>query len=162
MKKVAIIMGSDSDLPIAQKAVEELKKLAIPYAVHVISAHRTPNAAASFAQNAANNGFGVIIAIAGMAAHLGGVLAAYTVLPVIGVPCKGGAADGLDALLATVQMPSGVPVATVALGGGANAAILAAQILAVENPALTAKLQAQKQQMADTIAQKDAALQGNI
>lgn len=162
MKKVAVIMGSDSDLPVAQKAVDELKGFGIPYEVHVMSAHRTPDAAGQFAKNAAQNGFGVIIAMAGMAAHLAGVLAAYTTLPVIGVPCKGGAADGLDALLATVQMPAGVPVATVALGGGANAAILAAQMLALSDEELAQKLLAKKQQMAQAVAEKDAGLQGGI
>lgn len=162
MKKVAIIMGSESDLPVAQKAAEELKSLAIPYEVRIISAHRTPSVAADFAKAAAQNGFGVLVAIAGMAAHLAGVLAAHTVLPVVGVPCKGGALDGMDALLATVQMPSGVPVATVALGGGENAAILAAQMLALADEQLAQALQEKKRAMADAVAQRDAALQGKL
>ncbi len=160
--KVAILMGSDSDLPIVQKAVNELKDLGISYEAHVMSAHRTPDAAAEFSKNARSAGFGVIIAAAGMAAHLAGVLAAHTTLPVIGIPCKGGAMDGLDALLATVQMPSGVPVATVALNGGANAALLAAQILALSDEVLAEKLQERKQKMESTIMAKDAQLQKEI
>lgn len=162
MKKVALIMGSDSDLPIITKALDELRSMDIPATVHIISAHRTPDAAAHFAQTAAQQGYGVLIAAAGMAAHLAGVLAAYTVLPVIGIPCKGGALDGLDALLATVQMPAGVPVATVALNGGINAALLAAQMLAIDNPGLTAKLQARKAAMAQTIEHKNTQLQLQI
>lgn len=162
MKKVGIIMGSDSDLPVVKKASDQLKQLAIEYEAHVMSAHRTPEEAADFAKTARQNGFGVIIAAAGMAAHLAGVLAAHTTLPVIGLPCKGGALDGLDALLATVQMPPGVPVATVAIGGGANAGLLAAQILAVQDDSLAQRLQQQKDDMAATVKEKDAALQNNI
>ncbi|NLW79006.1 MAG: 5-(carboxyamino)imidazole ribonucleotide mutase [Ruminococcaceae bacterium] len=157
--KVALIMGSDSDLPVVRKAVDELVALGIDYEAHVMSAHRTPDQAAQFAKTARDNGFGVIIAAAGMAAHLAGVLAAHTTLPVIGIPCKGGAGDGLDALLATVQMPSGVPVATVALNGGANAALLAAQMLALADDALAAKLAQRKLEMAEAVLQKDAELQ---
>ena len=131
MKKVGILMGSDSDLPIIRKATDVLKALDIPFEVHVYSAHRTPVEAAEFSRNARQNGFGVLIAAAGMAAHLAGAVAANTTLPVIGIPCKSSNLDGLDALLATVQMPTGIPVATVAIDGGANAALLAAQILAV-------------------------------
>lgn len=160
--KVAIIMGSDSDLPIVKKATEVLKDLKIVYEARIISAHRTPDAAAAFAKAAQENGFGVIIAVAGMAAHLGGVLASHTILPVIGVPCKGGVADGLDALLATVQMPSGVPVATVALGGGANAAILAAQMLALSDAGLAKRLAAMRQEMTEAVIKKDEALQKTI
>ncbi|MEG9430087.1 MAG: 5-(carboxyamino)imidazole ribonucleotide mutase [Christensenellaceae bacterium] len=140
MKKVGIVMGSASDLPVIEKAVETLKSLDIPYEVHVYSAHRTANAAAEFSELARKNGFGAIIAAAGMAAHLAGAIAARTTLPVIGIPCKGGAMDGLDALLSTVQMPSGIPVATVALNGGVNAALLAAEIIAVGDEKLAAKL----------------------
>ncbi|MBP5465951.1 MAG: 5-(carboxyamino)imidazole ribonucleotide mutase [Clostridia bacterium] len=142
MKKVAIVMGSASDLPVVEKTADVLKKLGIPFEAHVYSAHRTPIEAGAFAESARKNGFGVIIAAAGMAAHLAGALAAKTTLPVIGIPCKGGIADGLDALLSTVQMPKGIPVATVAVGGGENAAYLAAQILAVEDAALAEKLAA--------------------
>ena len=162
MKKVAIIMGSDSDLPVVKPAWEELKKLGIPCEAHVMSAHRTPAAAADFSKNARANGFGVIIAAAGMAAHLAGALAANTTLPIIGIPVKGGAVDGLDALLATVMMPSGIPVATVALNGAKNAAVLAAQILAVEDADLAAKLDAARIQMAQQIAEKEAKLQAEV
>ena len=134
MKKVGIVMGSDSDLPIAEKAVGVLLELGIPYEVHVYSAHRTPAMAAEFARRAEERGFGVIIAIAGMAAHLAGSLAAGTTLPVIGIPCKSNTLDGIDALLSTVQMPSGIPVATVAINGGVNAALLSAQMLALGEP----------------------------
>lgn len=140
MKKVAIIMGSNSDLPIAEKAVAPLKEYGVPFEVHVFSAHRTPDAAGEFAMNARHSGFGVIIAIAGMAAHLAGAIAARTSLPVIGIPVKSGGLGGLDALLATVQMPSGVPVATVAVDGGANAAILAVQMLSITDEDLAKKL----------------------
>ena len=136
MKKVAIIMGSDSDWPVVQAAAKQLKEWEIPFEAHIMSAHRTPDAAADFSQNARGNGFGVIIAAAGMAAHLAGVLAGNTTLPVIGIPVKGSFLDGLDALLATVQMPAGIPVATVAVDGAANAAILAAQMLALSDPEL--------------------------
>ena len=141
MKKVGIVMGSDSDLPIIKKATDMLKSLDIPFEVHVYSAHRTPEQARDFSANARKNGFGVIIAAAGMAAHLAGAVAANTTLPVIGLPCKGPVLDGMDALLATVQMPTGIPVATVAINGGANAALLAAQILAVEDKELAEKLE---------------------
>lgn len=160
--KVALVMGSDSDLPIMNKAADELKKLGILFEMHIISAHRTPDRAAEFAKNARQNGFGVIVAAAGMAAHLAGVLAAFTTLPVIGVPCKGGVADGLDALLAMVQMPSGIPVATVAVGGGANAAILAAQMLALGDSALTSRLELQKDALREAVEQKDRDLQKQL
>ena len=162
VKKVAVIMGSDSDFPTVSAAIKRLKALEIPVEVHVMSAHRTPHAAAEFAQNAVQNGFGVIIAAAGKAAHLGGVLAAHTTLPVIGIPIKSSTLDGLDALLATVQMPSGIPVATVAIDGADNAAILAAQILALSDETLAAKLLEMKQQMADGVAKKDAAIQEKV
>lgn len=155
MKKVAIIMGSDSDLAIAEKAAAQLKNLEIPFEVHVMSAHRTPDEACAFAKSAKENGFGVLISIAGMAAHLGGVLAANTTLPIIGVPGKS-SFEGLDALLATVQMPSGIPVATVAVNGSKNAAILAAQMLALSDSALDEKLVSMRRQMADEVRQKDA------
>ena len=155
MKKVAIIMGSDSDLPIAEKAAAQLRELDIPFEVHVMSAHRTPDEACNFAKNAKDNGFGVLISIAGMAAHLGGVFAANTTLPIIGVPGKS-SFEGLDALLATVQMPSGIPVATVAVNGSKNAAILAAQMLALGDADLDAKLVAMREAMADEVRAKDA------
>ena len=162
VKKVAVIMGSDSDFPTVSAAIKRLKALEIPVEVHVMSAHRTPHAAAEFAQNAVQNGFGVIIAAAGKAAHLGGVLAAHTTLPVIGIPIKSSTLDGLDALLATVQMPSGIPVAPVATDGADNAAILAAQMLALSDETLAAKLLEMKQQMADGVAKKDAAIQEKV
>ena len=162
MKKVGILMGSDSDLPVVQKAFSVLRELGIPFEAHVMSAHRTPGETAQFAKEAAANGFGVLIGAAGMAAHLAGALAANTVLPVIGLPIKGGAADGMDALLATVEMPAGIPVATVALGGGANAALLAAQILAVSDEALTEKLRARRRSEALRLAEKDEALQKTL
>ena len=158
MKKIAIIMGSDSDLPVAKKAADMLTVLGVPYEAHVYSAHRTPVEARDFALNARGNGFGAIIAFAGMAAHLAGAIAANTTLPVIGVPCKGGAMDGMDALLATVQMPTGIPVATVALNGGANAALLAAQILAVEDADLAAKLDAKRESDKAAVLEKDKAV----
>ena len=156
MKKVGIIMGSDSDLPIVQKGVDMLKSLEIPYEVHIYSAHRTPVEARDFAINARANGFGALICAAGMAAHLAGAIAANTTLPVIGIPCKGGMMDGLDALLATVQMPTGIPVATVAINGAGNAALLAAQIIAVEDADLAAKLDAKRAADASKVLQKDA------
>lgn len=162
VKKAAIIMGSDSDFPTVSAAVKRLKSLGIPMEVHVMSAHRTPQAAAEFSGSAVKNGFGVIIAAAGKAAHLAGVLAANTTLPVIGIPIKSSTLDGLDALLATVQMPSGIPVATVAIDGADNAAILAAQILALSDETLAAKLAEMKKQMAEGVAQKDAAIQAKI
>ena len=156
MKKVGIIMGSDSDLPIIQKAVDVLKSFDVPYEVHIYSAHRTPMEARDFAVNARANGFGVLIAAAGMAAHLAGAIAANTTLPVIGIPCKGPVLDGMDALLATVQMPTGIPVATVAINGGANAALLALQILAVSDSELAAKLDEKRVNDAKAVLQKDA------
>lgn len=162
MKKVAIIMGSDSDLPVVKDAITELKRFGIGYEVHVMSAHRTPDQAAEFSKNAAKNGFGVIIAAAGKAAHLGGVLAAHTILPVIGIPVKSSTLDGLDALLATVQMPKGIPVATVAIDGAANAAILAVQMLALSDETLAKQLEAMKTDMTDAVCKKDAALQAKI
>ena len=158
MKKVGIVMGSDSDLPIVQKAVDMLKSLEIPYEVHIYSAHRTPIEARDFALNARKNGFGAIIAAAGMAAHLAGAIAANTTLPVIGIPCKGPVLDGLDALLSTVQMPTGIPVATVAINGAANAALLCAQIIAVEDQALAAKLDAKRAVDAFKVLEKDASV----
>ena len=156
MKKVGIVMGSDSDLPVIQKATALLRELEIPFEVHVYSAHRTPLEAHDFAANAREVGFGVIIAAAGMAAHLAGAIAANTTLPVIGIPCKGPVLDGLDALLSTVQMPSGVPVATVGINNGANAALLAAQILAVEDPALAERLAAKRAADTAKVLEKDA------
>ena len=161
-KKVAIIMGSDSDLPVVKGAVEKLKGFGVPYEVHVMSAHRTPDMAAEFSKNAVKNGFGVIISAAGKAAHLGGVLAAHTTLPVIGIPIKSSTLDGLDALLATVQMPSGIPVATVAIDGAANAAILAVQMLALSDDELAQKLIEMKKQMADTVMEKDKKISEEI
>ena len=155
MKKVGIIMGSDSDLPIVKKATDMLSTLDIPFEVHVYSAHRTPVEASEFAKNARANGFGAIIAAAGMAAHLAGAIAANTTLPVIGIPCKGGMMDGLDALLSTVQMPTGSPVATVALNGAATAALLAAQIIAVEDKELAAKLDQKRKSDAAAVLEKD-------
>ncbi len=156
MKKVGIVMGSDSDLPIIEKAIDTLKALEIPFEVHVYSAHRTPEQARDFSVNARKNGFGVILAAAGMAAHLAGAVAANTTLPVIGIPCKSSNLDGMDALLSTVQMPPGIPVATVAINGAANAALLAAQILAVEDADLAAKLDAKRVSDAEKVLQKDA------
>ena len=155
MRKVGIIMGSDSDLPVIQKATDTLKSLGIPFEAHVYSAHRTPEEARAFAVQARGNGFGVLIAAAGMAAHLAGAVAANTTLPVIGIPCKGPCLEGLDALLSTVMMPSGIPVATVAVNGGANAALLAAQILAVEDRELAAKLDAKRKADAEAVLEKD-------
>ncbi len=156
MKKVGILMGSASDLPIVKKGIDMLEALSIPYEVHVYSAHRTPFEAAEFTKNAKANGFGVIIAAAGMAAHLAGAVAANTTLPVIGIPCKSTNLDGLDALLATVQMPTGIPVATVAIDGAANAALLAAQILALSDSELDAKLVAKREKDAAAVLEKDA------
>ncbi len=158
MKKVGIVMGSDSDLPIVQKAIDTLKALEIPFEVHVYSAHRTPIEARDFAVNARANGFGAIIAAAGMAAHLAGAIAANTTLPVIGIPCKSTTLDGIDALLSTVQMPTGIPVATVAINGGANAALLCAQIIAVEDKELAAKLDAKRISDAAKVLEKDKAI----
>ena len=158
MKKVAVVMGSDSDLPILKPCFEQLKALGIPFEAHVFSAHRTPDEAAAFATGAAENGFGAIIAAAGKAAHLAGALAARTVLPVIGIPVKSSTLDGLDALLSTVQMPAGIPVATVAIDGSANAALLAAQILAVSDNSLSEKLLALRQEMRRAVLDKDTRL----
>ncbi len=160
MKKVAIIMGSDSDLPVVQKAADTLKTFGVPYEMHVYSAHRTPVQARDFSVNARNNSFGVIIAAAGMAAHLAGALAANTTLPVIGIPMKSSTfSNGIDALLSTVQMPSGIPVATVAVDGAVNAALLAIQILAVTDADLAAKLDAKRVSDAEKVLAKDVALQ---
>ena len=162
MKKVGIIMGSDSDLPIIEKATNVLKELEIPYEVHIYSAHRTPVEARDFAVSARDNGFGVLIAAAGMAAHLAGAIAANTTLPVIGIPCKSSVLDGMDALLSTVMMPTGIPVATVAINGGANAALLAAQIIAVDDKELSEKLNSKRLNDAKIVLEKDAKLQNNI
>ena len=162
MKKVGIIMGSDSDLPIVKKATDMLKTLDIPFEVHVYSAHRTPVEARDFAVNARAKGFGAILAFAGMAAHLAGAIAANTTLPVIGVPCKGGCVDGLDALLSTVQMPTGIPVATVAINGGANAALLAAQIIAVSDADLAKKLDEKRVNDAKVVLEKDAGIMDRL
>lgn len=158
MKKVGIVMGSDSDLPIIKKATDVLDSFGAPYEVHIYSAHRTPVEARDFSVNARKNGFGVIIAAAGMAAHLAGAIAANTTLPVIGIPCKSSVFDGMDALLSTVQMPTGIPVATVAVNGGANAALLALQMLAVEDGELAEKLDAKRAKDAAAVLQKDAAV----
>ena len=162
MKKVGIIMGSDSDLPILRKTRDTLKDLGIPFETHIFSAHRTPLEARDFALSAREQGFGALIAAAGMAAHLAGAIAANTTLPVIGIPCKGPVLDGMDALLSTVQMPSGIPVATVAINGGVNAALLAAQILAVSDEALAQKLDAKRAADARKVLEKDAALQQEL
>ena len=162
MKKVGIVMGSDSDLPIVQKAIDTLKSLEIPYEVHIYSAHRTPVEARDFAVNARQNGFGAIIAAAGMAAHLAGAIAANTTLPVVGIPCKGGAVDGLDALLSTVQMPTGIPVATVALNGGTNAALLCAQMIAIEDADLAKKLDEKRNKDAQAVLEKDRTVAANL
>ena len=162
MKKVGVIMGSDSDLPVVEKAIDKLKEYGVPYEVHVYSAHRTPVQAGEFARTAQENGFGAIIAAAGKAAHLAGALAANTTLPVIGIPVKSSTLDGLDALLSTVQMPTGIPVATVAVNGAKNAAILALQILAVSDDALNAKLEKMKEDMAEEVRKKDAKLQQEV
>ena len=159
MKKVAVIMGSDSDLPVVEKAMDTLKEYGIPFEVHVYSAHRTPEQVRDFVSNARDNGFGVIIAAAGMAAHLAGAVAANTVLPVIGIPVSAKKLDGLDALLATVQMPSGIPVATVAIDGAKNAAILAAQIIALDDDELYAKLKADRESAAKTVLEKNAKIE---
>ena len=161
MKKVGIVMGSDSDLPVVQKAIDQLKKFDVPYEAHIYSAHRTPEEAKQFAVHAKENGFGVIIAAAGKAAHLAGALAANTTLPVIGIPIKSSFLDGLDALLSTVQMPSGIPVATVAIDGAANAALLAMQILAVNDDELEAKLEKSRAQAASAVLEKDRILNAN-
>ena len=156
MKKVGIVMGSDSDLPIIKKATDVLDSFEVPYEVHIYSAHRTPVEARDFSVNARKNGFGVIIAAAGMAAHLAGAVAANTTLPVIGIPCKSSVFDGMDALLSTVQMPTGIPVATVAVNGGANAALLAIEMLSIEDAALAEKLDAKRAKDAAAVLEKDA------
>ena len=161
-KKVAIIMGSDSDWPVVKSACGVLKDFDVPFEAHILSAHRTPEAAAAFAKSARVNGYGVILCAAGMAAHLAGAFAANTTLPVVGIPMKGGAMDGLDALLATVQMPSGIPVATVAVDGAKNAAILAIQMLALSDEGLADKLEKAKQDMIDGVVAKDKALQDKL
>ncbi|MBE6542361.1 MAG: 5-(carboxyamino)imidazole ribonucleotide mutase [Ruminococcaceae bacterium] len=162
MKKVAIIMGSDSDLPVVEKAFAVLREYGVPFEAHVMSAHRTPEAVNSFVGSARENGFGVIIACAGMAAHLAGVCAAATTLPVIGVPVKGGMLDGLDALLSTVQMPTGIPVATVAMNGAANAALLACEMIALSDDELTEKLNKARRDGAEKVYSKDSALQAKL
>lgn len=161
-KKVAIIMGSDSDFPVVKSALTELKAYGIPFECRVMSAHRTPAEACEFAAAAKDNGFGVIICAAGMAAHLAGVIAGHTTLPVIGIPMKSSVLDGMDALLSTVMMPPGVPVATVGINSTKNAAILAAQILAVSDEALAEKLAENKKAMAAAVIEKDAKLQQEI
>lgn len=160
--KVGILMGSDSDLPVIRKAVDTLVSLGIPYEVHVYSAHRTPDEAASFARGARENGFGAIIAAAGMAAHLAGAIAAQTTLPVIGIPCKSTNLDGLDALLSTVQMPSGIPVATVAIDGGVNAALLCAEMFALSDEELANKLIAKRALDREKVLAKDAAVAAEL
>lgn len=162
MRKVGIVMGSDSDLPIIRKATDTLTSLDIPFEVHIYSAHRTPEQARDFARSAREQGFGAIIAAAGMAAHLAGAIAANTTLPVIGIPCKSSNLDGMDALLSTVQMPTGIPVATVAINGGANAALLCAQILAVEDAALAARLDKRRAEDAAKVLEKDARIAAEL
>lgn len=158
MKKVGIIIGSDSDLPIIEKAIDILKDFSIPFEVHIYSAHRTPEKAIEFSKNAEKNGFGVIIAAAGMAAHLAGVIAANTILPIIGIPCKSQNLEGIDALLSTVQMPSGIPVATVAINGGVNAALLSIEILAVNDKELSKKLKEKRIKDSEAVLKKDIAI----
>lgn len=160
MKKVAFIMGSDSDLPVAEKAFEVFKDFGVPFEAHVFSAHRTPEEAKEFSKNAERNGFGAIVCAAGKAAHLAGAIAANTVLPVIGIPVKSSTLDGLDALLSTVQMPAGIPVATVAIDGAKNAALLALQILAVSDEELSNKLKLSRKEAADGVLKKDAEITG--
>ena len=155
MKKVGVIMGSDSDLPVVEKAITTLKELSVPFEVHVFSAHRTPEEARVFSKSARENGFGALIAAAGKAAHLAGAIAANTTLPVIGIPVKSSTLDGLDALLSTVQMPSGIPVATVAIDGAANAALLAAEILSVDDEALAARLDDLRAESSRKVLEKD-------
>ena len=162
MKKVGVIMGSDSDLPVVEKAIDKLKEYEVPFEVHVYSAHRTPEEARDFARTAQEKGFGAIIAAAGKAAHLAGALAANTTLPVIGMPVKSSTLDGLDALLSTVQMPTGIPVATVAIDGAANAALLAIQILAVSDEALAEKLRATRAADAKKVLEKNAAVEAKF
>ena len=156
MKKVGIVIGSDSDLPVLEKAIETLKEFSVPFEVHVYSAHRTPEEAIEFSKNAENKNFGVIIAAAGMAAHLAGIIAANTTIPVIGIPCKSQNLEGIDALLSTVQMPSGIPVATVAINGGVNAALLSIEILAVNDKELSKKLKEKRNSDKEAVLKKDA------
>lgn len=162
MKKVGIVMGSDSDLPVVQKAIDTLRQFEVPVEVHVFSAHRTPKEAGEFARSARANGIGVIVAAAGKAAHLAGALAANTTLPVIGIPVKSSNLDGIDALLSTVQMPSGIPVATVAIDGAVNAALLSIQMLAIEDAALAEKLQAKRDADARKVLEKNAAIEAQF
>ena len=162
MKKIGIIMGSDSDLPVVEKSINTLKEYGVPYEVHVFSAHRTPQEAKDFSQNAIKNGFGAIIAAAGMAAHLAGAIAANTTLPVIGIPVKAAVLDGMDALLSTVQMPPGIPVATVGINGAVNAALLAIQILAVSDEALSEKLIDARKKAAEKVLEKNKAIEDNF
>ncbi len=162
MKKIGIVMGSDSDLPIVKKGIDVLEQFGVPYEVHVYSAHRTPDEAAVFADNARSNGFGAIIAAAGMAAHLAGAIAARTTLPVIGIPCKSSCFDGMDALLSTVQMPTGIPVATVAVNGAANAALLAIEMLAIADESLASKLDEKRAKDKATVLKKDADIMAQI
>ena len=162
MRKIGIVMGSDSDLPVVSKVIDILKEFEVPFEVHIYSAHRTPKEAAAFASGARENGFGAIIAAAGMAAHLAGAIAAQTTIPVIGIPCSSTNLEGLDALLSTVQMPSGIPVATVAVNGAANAALLAIQILSVEDMSLAEKLDAKRKADAEKVLLKDAAIMSKI
>ena len=162
MKPIGIVMGSRSDLPVVQKAINTLQELGIPYEVHILSAHRTPNETAEFAQQCRGRGFGAIIAAAGMAAHLAGAIAANTTLPVIGLPCAGPCLDGMDALLSTVQMPSGIPVATVAINGAANAALLSIEILALSEPALAAKLKEKRVKDHAAVIEKDRAIMDRL
>lgn len=162
MKRVGIVMGSDSDMPILKKSMDVLNELGIPFECHIFSAHRTPVEARDFALNARANGFGAIIAAAGMAAHLAGAIAANTTLPVIGIPCKSSVLEGMDALLSTVQMPTGIPVATVAINGGANAALLAAQILSVEDESIRVLLDEKRRKDAEKVLEKDRQLQEEL
>lgn len=159
MKKIAIVMGSDSDLPVVEKAISTLKEFQVPFEVHVYSAHRTPEEAAHFSKTARENGFGVILAAAGKAAHLAGALAANTTIPVIGIPIRSSNLDGIDALLSTVQMPSGIPVATVAIDGAVNAALLSIEILSLSEPSLAAQLDAKRAQGREKVLEKNAAIE---
>ncbi len=162
MKKIAVIMGSDSDLPVVEKAISTLSEYGVPYEVHVFSAHRTPEEARAFSSSARQNGFGAIIAAAGMAAHLAGALAANTTLPVIGIPVKSKYLDGIDALLSTVQMPSGIPVATVAIDGAVNAALLSIQMLAIEDAELAARLDAARRAGSEKVLAKNKDLEARF
>lgn len=162
MKKVAIIMGSDSDLPILQKTIDTLKSFGVTYEVHVYSAHRTPIEASNFSKNARENGFGVIIAAAGMAAHLAGAIAANTTLPVIGIPVNSGSLGGIDAVLSTIQMPSGIPVATVAINGGVNAGLLAIEMLAISDDVLAKKLEEKRESDREVVLTKNQTVENNF